>query len=76
MPLGPGTEPPFWLLSLCIPFLLVTSMVLGVQDLPNTLQILATCHLGGAMYIAAWLILLGIVWRSFNRLAGRTCAVP
>jgi ABC-type Na+ efflux pump permease subunit len=76
MPFGPGTEPPFWLLSPCVPFLLVTSMVLGAQDLPNTQQMLATCHLGGAIYIAAWLILLGIVWRSFDRLAGRTRTVP
>jgi ABC-type Na+ efflux pump permease subunit len=76
MPFGPGTQPPFWLLAPCVPFLLVTSMVLGAQELPNAQQILATCHIGGAIYLSAWLILLGTVWRSFNCLAGRTRAVP
>jgi ABC-type transport system involved in multi-copper enzyme maturation permease subunit len=74
MPLGPGSEPPFGLLAPCVPFLLVTSMVLGVQDVPNAPQLLATCTTGGTLYMTAWLILLAIVWRSFDNLAGRTSA--
>jgi hypothetical protein len=76
MPLGPGTQPPFGLLAPCVPFLLVTSVVLGVQDLPNTQQLLATCTTGGTIYVAAWLILLEMLWRCFDRLAGRIRAVP
>jgi ABC-type transport system involved in multi-copper enzyme maturation permease subunit len=75
MPLGPGREPPFGLLAPCVPFLFVTSIVLGVQDLPNAPQMLATCTTGGTIYVVAWLILLGMVWRSFDSLAGRTRAI-
>jgi ABC-type transport system involved in multi-copper enzyme maturation permease subunit len=75
LPFGPGTEPPFGLLAPCVPFLLVTSMVLGVQNLPNAQQMLATCTTGGAIYLVAWLILLGMLWQGFDRLAGRARAV-
>jgi hypothetical protein len=76
MPLGAGTGPPFALLSPCVPFLLVTSMVLGVGDLPNTQPMLAACNTGATIYLTTGLMILGMVWRNFDRLAGRTSVVP
>jgi ABC-type transport system involved in multi-copper enzyme maturation permease subunit len=72
MPLGGAKEPPFWLLAPCVPFLLITSMLLGIENLPNSPQMIAACGLGGAFYAVTALTAFLIVWRWFDRLAGRS----
>jgi hypothetical protein len=49
-PLGAAKAPPIWLLAPCVPFLVITSMVLGVEDAPESPRMLATCGLGAALY--------------------------
>jgi ABC-type Na+ efflux pump permease subunit len=64
-------QPPFLLLSPCIPFLLVSSMLLAIQDQTNSSLVVAACALGGALYAITGLLLLAAVRRWFNQLAGR-----
>jgi hypothetical protein len=59
------------LLSPCIPFLLVSSMLLAVQDQANSSLVVVTCGLGGALYAIAGILLLVAVLRWFDQLAGR-----
>jgi ABC-type transport system involved in multi-copper enzyme maturation permease subunit len=76
--LSAGSGPPPWLLCPCVPFLLVSSMLLGVDNPPGADQLLAACAMGGVLYGVLWLVLLAIVWRRFDRWAGRgrPSAVP
>jgi len=67
-----GSGPPPWLLCPCVTFLLVGSMLLGVDNPPGAGQLLATCAGGGLLYGALWLVLLWIVRRRFDRWAGRS----
>jgi ABC-type transport system involved in multi-copper enzyme maturation permease subunit len=68
---APGQPPPAGLLSPCVPVLVTVSMVLGVNDLPHTPEMAVICKAGGLGYTAAWLILLTVVWRRFDRWASR-----
>jgi ABC-type Na+ efflux pump permease subunit len=77
--LGPvlaGKEPPFWLLSPCVPFLAVGPMLLGVGGQANEPALLAACGTGGGLYGAAGLVLLVITWKRFDRWAGRSPSRP
>jgi hypothetical protein len=71
-----GKEPPFWLLSPCVPFLAVGSMLLGVGGQANELALLAACGSGGVLYGTAGLALLSIIRRRFDRWAGRSPSRP
>jgi hypothetical protein len=70
-PLAGTSEPPFWLLAPCVPYLLVASLLLGVGDQPNASQLLTTCCLGGALYAVAGLAALRRVWRRLEPRTGR-----
>jgi hypothetical protein len=69
-PLGGAKAPPFWLLAPCVPFLVITSMVLGVGDVPIPPQMLATCGLGAALYAVGAVGALVVVRTWINRAAG------
>src|SRR5262249_15248906 len=69
-PLGGAAAPPVWLLAPCVPFLVVTSMVLGVGDVPDSPRMLATCALGAALYAVGAVGALLVVLTWIKRAAG------
>jgi ABC-type Na+ efflux pump permease subunit len=71
-----GGDPPFWLLSPCVPFLAVAPMALAVGGQANPPALLATCGLGASLYASTSLVVVMLTHRAFDRWAGRSYLRP